>query len=647
MNQKTKWILILTSLLSTMGLLAGGPDCSVSACIEKDSGMVFPINGKIEVLEDPEGKLDIAAIRRSDGFRKSQDGEMTHGYTNAVTWIRIQIRSDHELNGKYAIHFRNSSMDFIDYYPPGARTPVQTGDMRPFNTRPVNSQSFYFPIYQKAGTRDHYLRLETIGGSMRFPLSVENLTYSVGRRGDENLISGIIFGTIGILALYNLLVHFSFNDRAYFYYFLFTGGITVYLFSMAGYGFQYIWPEYPFLNYVVTNLGSGTAMVTAVMFTRSYLQAKRFAPGIYKFGNILVLISLIHMIVNSMVFSTPGLPGILIPIAIMIYAIITVIRILLVGFRPALFFLISMIGFNLGIIPLLLELYGFSIPDTLRENGMNLGVGAMSIMLSMALSYRIRIIKGQEETTRRKIHSLQNEFSAARKIQNELLQLPEDYNSRLNRIHMETLCIPASDVAGDLYLMEIPNKNQLSVCVADVVGHGISAALVSSLIKSSYHLQSRNYQYPEKTLEGMNQFLCTHLKQSFATAQVVFIDSQKMTLSLSSGGHPPAVLVRDGSIEKIRPEGRPLGVDPEWKPLKMKKKIQAGDRIVLYTDGIIEANPPGDNNTDFEERFYELILETRNETTARAKQLIREAVSNFSGKLIPDDDVTLVLIDIS
>ena len=115
-----------------------------------------------------------------------------------------------------------------------------------------------------------------------------------------------------------------------------------------------------------------------------------------------------------------------------------------------------------------------------------------------------------------------------------------------NDLEIAARYMPMSEVAGDFYDFIVVDDKRLGALVADVSGHGMPAALISSMLKIALAAQSECASDPARVLSGLNEALCGKFKGHFVTAAYIFIDTEKKTITYAGAGHPPLVL-RDHS----------------------------------------------------------------------------------------------------
>ncbi len=206
--------------------------------------------------------------------------------------------------------------------------------------------------------------------------------------------------------------------------------------------------------------------------------------------------------------------------------------------------------------------------------------------------------------------------------------------------------IPATKVGGDYYdLFEI-GEDSYSVLVADVSGHGISAALIMSMAK----ILIKSYANPissKTTLDKINQVLTKDIRNdNFITMFYGIINTREKKLIYSSAGHNPIPLIKRSTREvtHIKADGIFLGVFDNAMVGDNVISIDGDYRLVLYTDGLTEAENQRSEMYTYE-RLTELIRNTVMLPTDAVQAEIMKDFRNHIGSAPLEDDVTLMVID--
>ena len=239
----------------------------------------------------------------------------------------------------------------------------------------------------------------------------------------------------------------------------------------------------------------------------------------------------------------------------------------------------------------------------------------------------------------RQLKEIRKELEVARRIQ--LSILPRRFPSSTD-FRVAARYVPMTSVAGDLYDYIMVKDHQVGLLVADVSGHGVPAALIASMVKLAAASQRVVAADPSQFLAGMNSALLGNTQNQFVTAAYAHLNSESGELRYSAAGHPPLLLVRNGGVTRIQENGLMLAAFNFASYSTAVYKLQTGDRIVMYTDGILEAS-------NAEGRFFglhtlcELLTQTRRLSPARAADTIISSVRRWSRT--QDDDLTILICD--
>lgn len=236
-------------------------------------------------------------------------------------------------------------------------------------------------------------------------------------------------------------------------------------------------------------------------------------------------------------------------------------------------------------------------------------------------------------------NEIQKELEIARGMQMAIL--PGDYPKSAHFEVAARYC-PMRSVAGDLYDFLVAEEKQAGLLVADVSGHGIPAALIASMVKLAASSQRANAAEPAALLTGMNQALFGNTQNQFVTAAYVHLDADAASLRYSAAAHPPMLLLRDGKVISVEENGLMLAAFAEAAYTTAVRALERGDRLVLYTDGIVEAaNSAG---TEFgQERLGAILVESRRLTPRQAVDHVISKVQAWSKT--QSDDLTVLICD--
>jgi serine phosphatase RsbU (regulator of sigma subunit) len=205
---------------------------------------------------------------------------------------------------------------------------------------------------------------------------------------------------------------------------------------------------------------------------------------------------------------------------------------------------------------------------------------------------------------------------------------------------------PAYDVGGDSFDYAI-NGSTMDLLVIDSVGHGLPAAVLASVAVSAYrHARRDRLDLPDIAVE-VNAAIATQVGASqFATAVLARLDIGTGWLRWINAGHPDPLIVRGSSLVAVPhcPPSRPLGLQ-DSKPACCETRLQPGDRLVLYTDGITEARSP---QGDFfgEQRLADFISAAAaagDPAPETVRRLMRHVLRHQADQL--QDDASIVVLE--
>jgi phosphoserine phosphatase RsbU/P len=197
-------------------------------------------------------------------------------------------------------------------------------------------------------------------------------------------------------------------------------------------------------------------------------------------------------------------------------------------------------------------------------------------------------------------------------------------------------------VAGDFYEFLPTSGPTAGLLVADVSGHGVPAALIASMVKMATSAQRQHAARPERLLTGVNEALCGSTQGQFVTAAYVYLDAEQGGLCYAAAGHPPMLLLRDGQVRSIEENGLVLGVLSSAEYRSTKRTLRKGDRLLLYTDGVIEAANGGEEEFG-QERLGKLLTASAGRTAEEMADLILSTVQKWASTQA--DDLTVVVCD--
>lgn len=270
---------------------------------------------------------------------------------------------------------------------------------------------------------------------------------------------------------------------------------------------------------------------------------------------------------------------------------------------------------------------------------------AVFVSVSVAgilFSTSVFMIRSRVKLERARHEVLTRELEQARNIQLAWLPGPDEVPEGVD---VAAVNLPASHISGDFYNWFSLEGGKVAVVIGDVTGHGMAAAFLMATTQLLVKMALQHTHDPARCLGVVNKQLCTqNFRGQFVTMLVVVIDPATGTVEIGTAGHPAPLLQRDGQLVPMEIEPRlVLGVDPTEKYATEGFIASAGAALILYTDGVIEAEADSGQQYGLE-RLMTVVGHSggpRVTPDARLKAIVDD-VKKFAGSKPLLDDLTIV-----
>lgn len=240
---------------------------------------------------------------------------------------------------------------------------------------------------------------------------------------------------------------------------------------------------------------------------------------------------------------------------------------------------------------------------------------------------------------------IREEVDKARQIQQDLLP-PSSFC--FAGMVLDAVLINSSEISGDVYDYFKIDEHCLGVMVGDVSGHGVQSGMVATAAKAGLHLLlDRGVKTPSELLSGMNKaVLATASSSLMMTAVVAVVDLTQRKISYANAGHNYPYLYRasTGNLIKLDDTGGfPLGFEPGSMYDEATVNFHPSDRLLLYTDGIVEARNVHEEEFGYERLETYLRYKLKGHPEAVRRELVA-TVREFTGIDGFEDDVTILIV---
>jgi sigma-B regulation protein RsbU (phosphoserine phosphatase) len=249
--------------------------------------------------------------------------------------------------------------------------------------------------------------------------------------------------------------------------------------------------------------------------------------------------------------------------------------------------------------------------------------------------------QGRTEAESRTINKrLQQELEESQEIQAALMPkaLPE-----IDGFDIAIAWKPARAVGGDYFDVLKFSERHTGLCIADVAGKGMPAALMMSNLQAVLKSFAADIVGPAELCARVNSVVCHNIvPHRFISCFYALLDTQDRKFSYTNAGHCPPMLIRDGTCIRMKEGGPVLGVFPDRRYLQGNVELQSGDCLLLFTDGVTEARSASGREFG-EERLRALLIGGHKLRAADLRDRIMAAVSEFSDGLVHDDATLMVV----
>ncbi len=231
----------------------------------------------------------------------------------------------------------------------------------------------------------------------------------------------------------------------------------------------------------------------------------------------------------------------------------------------------------------------------------------------------------------------------AREIQQRLL--PEVI-PQIRGCRIATAWQPARSVSGDYFDVIKLDESRAALAIADVSGKGLPAAMLMSNAQAALRAFAMERISPREMCERVNRVVCGNTASNkFITFFYGILDTQARKLVYSNAGHNEPVLLRaSGEVIRLSEGGTVLGFLADYSYKQGEIDLKPGDRLALFTDGVVEATNEGEEEFG-EERLIETIRKNKTLDAESLKEEILRAVIDFGGRSL-HDDATMIVVSI-
>jgi sigma-B regulation protein RsbU (phosphoserine phosphatase) len=279
------------------------------------------------------------------------------------------------------------------------------------------------------------------------------------------------------------------------------------------------------------------------------------------------------------------------------------------------------------------------------ESRVGVRTDAQSFCAALARVYGMAMGSAMRADLEHRRAALEGDLAAAREAQQMIMPPPD---ATLGRIAYAVRNVPGRFVAGDLFdAIELDNgaAGRAAFSIGDVSGHGAGSAILMASAQAYLHAALRRSGEPGEAFTELNGYVCRHASAGrFISAWAAVVDPAAMTLTYADAGHGHwLVRTADGGIDRTRRSGGiPLGVDPAYEYRPHTVPMRPDDRVLLFSDGVLEQQSPTGEQFGME-RIVRLLAEST--SAGGAADALLAAVQTHAGRPFLDDDTTIAVVE--
>lgn len=318
---------------------------------------------------------------------------------NLDYWIRFRLKNSHP-EKRWLAEFPDPHISKIQFFSPnsvgGYDSSKVSGFDFPFSNKEFKHKNFVFRSYlPKDSGQTFYAHIYSRNYS-RLGLSVREETFFTNYALQEYVWLGLFYGVLLIMGIYNLLLYFTVKERVYLFYVLYTIGCALNSFSEDGLGFQYVWPEMPFLNQVILMYSPLFLLSAFLLYSFTFLKISKYFPALSSAIIVTYVIYIVDFLVERYVLNTQLIYPLLYLLPfILIY--IASFKIYFTGEKYARFFIIGYTMILISFIIFMLRFFNIVSVNLFTVYSFNIGFLIEVVILSLALGDRIRFERKQRE----------------------------------------------------------------------------------------------------------------------------------------------------------------------------------------------------------------------------------------------------------
>lgn len=252
------------------------------------------LDQEIQYLEDPQGSLTLNDIVAREDWQQHGAETFNQGYSSSAWWLRLSFSNDTQFPLKRLLSIAYPVLGDVRVYQVGSQSDLrslQMGHDYPYVQRPVDHRYFVVPVNWLPGeTVTLYLRVQS-QSAIQLPVTLWQPETFFSSDATRNILHGIYFGALLVIAIYNLLLFFALGDRNYLYYVGFVISMALLMATLTGYAYRHLWPAATLWNDQAILVLLASTLGFAGLFTRRFLRLREISRNLDVAAVTLVAVS--------------------------------------------------------------------------------------------------------------------------------------------------------------------------------------------------------------------------------------------------------------------------------------------------------------------------------------------------------------------
>ena len=397
----------------------------------------LPVEGYTQSWPDSSGEATVEDVQAlpDDAWQQEEPPAISHGYVDEPYWFRTRVRNTSDVPRNPYLEIGYPALHYIDLhvFSNGERVKrVQTGNRLPFDQRPVEHRNFVIPLELVPGETLTILTRVDTGSSMQMPLTLWDPDAFLVYEQSDLLFQGIYYGIAVAMIFYHIFVYLAVRERAFLYYLGYIGAMPLFLASLGGISYQFLWPEAEWWNNQLMMIFLMSVVLFGSLFTIRFLSigTDNHPIMLRVMYNVIGAAALISMLALYVPFSVIVLPSIgLAFVACCLMLFVGIVR-LFKRDAAARYYTVAWFFMLFGGIILALNKLALVPNNVFTQNAVQVGSALGVILLSIAIADRLQ--KEKQVALEAQKQALREERNA-RMAQAETLQVQEEANTRLEQ----------------------------------------------------------------------------------------------------------------------------------------------------------------------------------------------------------------------